>query len=288
MSIRRTAISFLIAFAVATGGWLALDPVQRLLIFRPAAGEAQGFRPGISEHEDVWVPVGTNGDRIHAWWAPARRVAAPERAPVLFYLHGARWNLTGSVSRIASFQDMGFNVFAIDYRGFGKSTMRLPSETSAREDALAAWEWLRSRVKEPRRRIIYGHSLGGAIGTDVALRGGDAGALVLEGVFTSAKDMARRISVVGHLPLDWLVTQDFDTLKKIREVAVPLFIVHGNVDTIVPADMARQLFAEARPPKRLLLANGFGHLRPVRGVAEELRRELFAIACPDGDAPGRC
>jgi len=288
MVLRRLVVPLISIVALVATAWLLLDPVQRLLIFRPAIAELEGFHKRISGYEDVWIPLNEAGDRIHAWWVPAEQVPAPERAPALLYLHGARWNLTGSASRIAAFQKMGFNVLAIDYRGFGKSTMRLPSERSALEDAMAAWDWLTHRVKEPRRRIIYGHSIGGAIATDLALLTREAAALVIEGTFTSVKDMARRSVFLGLFPLDMMVTQELDTLRKIGAIGIPIIIIHGNGDTIVPAAMAKQLYEAAAEPKRLFLADGYGHLRPVRGVAQELRRELLTIACPDSAAQGYC
>jgi len=279
MSSRRTtAVLLALLVAVAAASWFSLDALQRLLIFRPTTVEAEGFKPGIVKYEDVWIPVGESGDRIHAWWVPARGAAVAERAPTLLYLHGASRNLTSSVSRIVALQTMGFNVLAIDYRGFGQSTWRLPSERSARDDALAAWEWLKRRVPEPRRRILYGHSLGGAIATEVALRSRDAGALVLDATFTSVKDMARRSPTFGWLPLDLIVTQELDTLGRIGAITLPVFIVHGSGDTVVPADMARQLYAAAPQPKRLLTTDGLG----------QLRLELMAIACPGAALRGNC
>lgn len=100
--------------------------------------------------------------------------------------------------------------------------------------------------------------------------------------------MARRYAPSEFLPFDLLITQRFDTLSKIGAITVPLFVVHGRNDTIVPAEMARRIYEAAPQPKRLLLADRFGHLRPVRGVADELRRELLTIACPESASKRHC
>jgi alpha-beta hydrolase superfamily lysophospholipase len=95
--------------------------------------------------------------KIHAWWWPN---ADPE-APVVYYLHGVRWNLTGHLRRMEQLRAFGFSVFAIDYRGFGKSDGDLPSEDMTYEDAAAGFAWLEKQVPDAQKRFVYGHSLGG-------------------------------------------------------------------------------------------------------------------------------
>jgi alpha-beta hydrolase superfamily lysophospholipase len=128
--------------------------------------------------------VGAEGHKLHAWWIKADN---PD-APTVLYLHGARWNLTGSVTRVERWRKLGFNVLAIDYRGFGRSSDVVPSESLAYEDAEAAWDYL-ARIAPGKTRFIVGHSLGGAIATELAVRRPDASGLVLEATFTSVKDM---------------------------------------------------------------------------------------------------
>ncbi|MDA0275508.1 MAG: alpha/beta fold hydrolase, partial [Proteobacteria bacterium] len=199
------------------------------------------------------------------------------RAPALLYLHGARVNLTSSVYRIRGYAQMGFNVLAIDYRGFGRSSERLPSEDSVYEDAEAAWRWLATRVPVPQRRVIFGHSLGGAIAVELALRAGDAGALVLESTFTSIREMAE--TRAAFLPIDGLITQHFEVEKKLPRVRMPVFIVHGEDDSVVPASMAARLYAAAPEPKRLFMVQGAGHRAPMRRAGPAFREALFDAAC---------
>src|SRR2546428_13915520 len=123
--------------------------------------------------------------RIHAGWWPA----ATQHAPAILYLHGSRWNLTSQANRVEQLHAFGFSVFAIDYRGFGKSDGDLPSEATVYEDARAGWSWVVAREAHPARRFIYGHSLGGAVAIDLAasLGGGGDGArgLIVESTFTN-------------------------------------------------------------------------------------------------------
>lgn len=111
-------------------------------------------------------------------------------APILLYLHGARFNVEGSAFRARRMQEMGFSVLAVDYRGFGKSTRELSSETMAYEDARAAWEWLGQQYPN-RPRYIFGHPLGGAIAIELAAQVNDEQGTLVEGTFTSIPGVVR-------------------------------------------------------------------------------------------------
>src|SRR5438132_72245 len=136
--LSRTSRAVIVALLFATlaipGGCSWIDAKQREFIFRPVKDDWRGYS-GEAEAAQIRIPVGANGDFLAAWWMPA----ATAGAPALLYLHGARWNLTGSSGRIARYRQLGFSVLAIDYRGFGKSSGEIPSEEMAYEDAQAAW-----------------------------------------------------------------------------------------------------------------------------------------------------
>ena len=257
----------------AIGGCAYLSEKQGELIFRPSREEWRGYasRAQFSEH---WIEVGTEGHRLHAWWLPGPQ---PD-APVVLYLHGARWNLTGSATRIERWKALGFGVLAVDYRGFGKSSDVAPTEAYAYEDAEAAWDYL-GQLAPGRSRYIVGHSLGGAIATELALRRRDAAGLVLEATFTSVREMIDA-SPWGFLPVGLILTQQFDTLAKLPQVEVPVIITHGTADRIVPVEMGEKLYAAARGRKRFIKVEGAGH-HNLSGVAfDEYRaavRELFGV-----------
>ncbi|MGQ0512497.1 MAG: alpha/beta hydrolase [Betaproteobacteria bacterium] len=255
----------MLALAAASASCALLDTWERQLVFRPVTTDWRGYAPEILGEEEVWIPVGGNGERLHGWW-----LDSPGARYTLVYFHGARVNLSGSVYRLRGFRNAGFNVLAVDYRGFGRSTAGLPSEDSVYADAEAAWHWLDAREPDRARRILYGHSLGGPIAAEVALRGGGAAALVLESAPTSVPDM----TILGGL-----VTQRLDLLDKIRRLELPVLIVHGAQDGVVPPEMAQRLFEAARGPKRLMLVEGAGHswvARRAGGAVYDAVRELVA------------
>lgn len=265
-SIRIFAASAAAATVVSAGGCAMLDVKQREWIFRPQRDVQSTPADYGLRYEDVWLAVADSGDgepreRVHGWWIPATRA----RAPSLLYLHGARWSLSNNLNRIARLQRMGFSVLAIDYRGFGQSDGELPSEAHAYADAQAAWEHLIALEPDPRRRFLYGHSLGGAVAIELATRNKGIAGLIVESTFTSIRDMVD-VMGYGNLPIGALLTQHFDSLAKMANVGVPVLFVHGTGDRYVPAAMSEKLYAAAHEPKRLLLVENAGHSN-VSGVA---------------------
>ena len=272
-SILRSRLGRLIVFAalVLAGGCAYLDTKQSDWIFNPVQGEWRGYRGTPEGTEEVWIPVGNNGEKVHAWWAPQ----SDRNAPVLLYLHGARWNLTGSVTRIPRWNRMGFSVLAIDYRGFGKSAFAnggSPTEKTANEDAEAAWTYLVSR-SPAAKRYIFGHSLGSSMATHLALKQKDANGLILEGAFTSIPDMIKETKW-GFLPVGFLVSQRFDILDRIDDVSIPILFVHGTEDNIVPVVLSERLYAAAKAPKRLLRIEGGSHHNLTASHFDEYQRAV--------------
>lgn len=178
--------------------------------------------------------------------------------------------------------DMGFSVLAIDYRGFGESTDRLPSEESAYQDALAALHELARRQPDPARRFVYGHSLGGAIAIDLAARADDVAitGIIVESSFTSIHDMLATLRW-GDLPgAGLLVTQRFASARKLAAVTEPLLILHGTADRVVPHTMSDDLYAAAisvpKGLKRLVKIEGATHSGSVRNPVYEDAVAQFA------------
>lgn len=256
-ALRRIACgSLALCTALALGGCAVLDAKQRAMIFQPSDRTWQ--RANLEGMDEVWMdfvsPSTQQAVRLHGLWLPH----ADPQAPVLLYLHGARWNVTGSTLRMRNMHTLGYAVLAIDYRGFGKTTPQiLPSEVSAREDALAAWHWLRTQYPE-RPRAIFGHSLGGAIAIDLATQVDDEQLLMVEGTFTNIREMARGFPW-GWLPLGPFITQKFDSLDKVAQVGSPLIVAHGSADNVVPPQHGLALYAAAQPPKQWVWVEGGSH-----------------------------
>lgn len=269
----RIRLAALAAAVLAAGGCASLEEQERRWIFQPSKDswgggwQAQGM-------DEVWIDLpaaGAERPRLHALWLPQPRADAP----VMLYLHGARWDVRSSAGRMRRMHDMGFAVLGIDYRGFGRSSELLPSERSVREDALAAWRWLAAHVPGAPR-YVYGHSLGSAIAVGLAA-GVDAvdrpSGLVLEGAFTSIPDLIAGWRY-GWLPVGPLVTQRFDAASQLHKLHVPLVVVHGSEDRLIPAALGRALFERAPGPKRFVLVEGGTHHNAGALGATALRQAL--------------
>lgn len=200
--------------------------------------------------EEVWIST-DDGLRLNAWFLPA-----PASPKVLLVFHGNAENIGYGLGRLRSFAQLGTNVLALDYRGYGKSEGS-PDERGVYRDADAAYRYLTDiRRFAPRNIVLYGQSLGGAVAIDLASRH-ECGGLIVESSFTSGREMARR---AFRIPLFEYVPQSrFDSSAKIKNVRCPILIVHGTRDEVIPFAMGQRLYEAAPEPKTFLPVEGAGH-----------------------------
>jgi fermentation-respiration switch protein FrsA (DUF1100 family) len=185
-----------------------------------------------------------DGERIIAWHAQA----APGR-PTLLYFHGNAGSLAARAERISAFMGAGLGVFMMSYRGYGGSTGR-PSEAANTADAYLAYAALLEAGVSPEAVIVYGESLGTGVAVHVAAERACAG-LVLEAPFTSMVELAARIYPL--LPVRLLLADRYETDKVIPKVRIPVLILHGNRDDVVPVEMGLALGRIANAPKRVVV-----------------------------------
>ena len=200
------------------------------------------------EYRDVYLRTG-DGVRVHAWFVPGPSGALP-----FLFLHGNAGNISHRLDKLVVLHQLGASVLLLDYRGYGLSEGE-PDEPGTYRDADAAYEWLRREGGQPAPLVVYGESLGGTIGTDLAARRPVAG-LILESTPSSILAVARHHYPL--LPLGLLLSARYDALAKIGAVSAPVLILHSTEDEIVPFAMAEEMFAAAQAPKRLVRLHG-GH-----------------------------
>ncbi len=218
----------LLLLLVALSGCAWLVEKQNMLALRPTPGQPAGFsglRPG-----DQKLLVGMDDDgqtqQLALWWLPHRNSAAP----TLLYLHGTFRNLYQNLPKIDALRDAGFAIVAVDYRGWGDSTPIVPSERTVLADARRAWQEVVRRQPDPRRRVIYGHSMGGSVAVILASElhnDRDYGALALESTFTSIPDVAAAAGFWGRVGAA-LTTLRFDAGARIGAVDAPIWMLHGT------------------------------------------------------------
>jgi fermentation-respiration switch protein FrsA (DUF1100 family) len=233
------------AVLIGGGALLALGFLEEKFAFYPSRAiemtpDALGLR-----HEEVRLDT-ADGQRIAGWWLPA----AEPLATVLF-LHGNAGNISHRLHHLMLLHGADLSVLIIDYRGYGESSGS-PSEEGLYLDTDAAWKHLTgTKGIDPGRIVLYGESIGCVPALHLARKIRRAGrphpgALVLEGVFTSALEMGRR--VFPFLPIRLILSMKMDNLSAVAEVDAPTLFLHGSDDEIVPIRMARRVF-DASPAR---------------------------------------
>lgn len=286
--MKRTLWKLFLLCAVSAGllaGCATLDERQREWIFQPSDRTWWRGEEASTGMSDVWIDFQSRETgqpvKLHGLWLAQADFDTRADAPVLLYLHGARYNVVGSAFRARRMHELGFSVLAIDYRGFGKSTAQLPSETLAYEDARAAWDWLGQQYPG-RPRYIFGHSLGGAIAVELAAQVSDEAGTVVEGTFTSIPDVVSTFKW-GWLPISPLITQRFEAVKRVGNIGAPLLVVHGAQDRLISPELGRRLFDAATGRKAFVLVENGSH-HNTNSVGQPQYRvalaELFGLTTP--------
>jgi uncharacterized protein len=150
-------------------------------------------------------------------------------------------------------------VVLAEYRGYDGLPGE-PSYAASARDALAALQFTRDSLGvTPDRLVLYGHSLGSAVAAELATVA-QPRALVLQSPFTTAQDMARRMFVPGVNALWRLISRvHFDTVARVKALAIPVSVVHGDRDFIIPDWMGRTVFSNAKEKGEFLIVHGAGH-----------------------------
>jgi uncharacterized protein len=250
---------------------------QRYLIYRPAS--ELSMQPDASDfnlpYEDVWIPISGSQAQLHAWWIPAPAqhenfaLLADEptniltSSKVMLYLCGVGRNMGdyNYLARVSAFRQLGFSVLVFDYRGYGLSKGDFPNELQFYQDTQAAWQYLRDvRQIPPEQILIYGESLGGAIALDLATRHPEAGGLIMQSSFTSMAETVKHRAFLQIFPINFLLSERFDSLSKIQSLKIPVLFLHGASDSVVPSAMSQRLYDAASEPKQLFIISGADHV----------------------------
>ena len=173
----------------------------------------------------------------------------------LLVCHGNAGNLSefDRPLHYAGLRQLGLNLLAFDYRGYGESG-GAASEQGLYRDADAAYRYLReSRGIGADRIVIFGHSLGSAVAIDLASRNPAAG-LIVEGALTSA--VHRGQELYPYIPVRWIARSRFSSIDKVPRITIPKLFMHARQDEVIPVTHGRRLFEAAPPPKTFVELDG--------------------------------
>jgi fermentation-respiration switch protein FrsA (DUF1100 family) len=193
---------------------------------------------------------GKDGVKLIAWYQPARG-----KKPTLLYFTGNSGSAANRARKIEAIAASGYGVFMLNYRRYGGSA-GWPSEANNFADAAAAYDYLEDIGITARNIVAYGESLGTGVATRLTMQR-PVKALVLEAPFTSIVDVGHQ--VWWFLPLRLIMTDQYRTIDRIGSVQVPLMIVHGARDGLIPVTHARQIYRAANEPKSLAILRNAGH-----------------------------
>ena len=199
------------------------------------------------EYENVSLAT-SDGETLHGWY-----VAAVEPRGVVLFFHGNAGNISHRLDSIEIFNRLDLDVLIIDYRGYGQSTGR-PTERGTYLDALAAWDHLREERRIPAEEIIiFGRSLGGAVGAWLGSQR-KAAAVIIESSFTSGVEMARRL--YSFLPARLITRLRYPVADYASLIESPVLVVHSRNDEIIPFDMGQAIFSRVKSRKSFLELRG--------------------------------
>lgn len=250
-----------------------LERLVRAFLYHPTRLDRAAPLPlSITGAQEVWISA-RDGTPIHGLYWPA-----PQGRPTLLYLHGNAQTVFEWSGVATDLAPLEAGLLLIDYPGYGKSGGE-PHEEALYAAAHGALDWLAERV-EPGRTAVLGKSLGGGVATE-AVAGRPLLGLILESTFCSVPSMIGRSFPM--IPAGGVLRSErYASAERIGALELPILMVHGALDEVVPLDEGRALFEAAHEPKELMIVNGAGHndVAQVAGTAygTRLRAWLDGLA----------
>jgi len=193
-----------------------------------------------SEIEKVKITTEDNID-LTAWFYNKNI----EKFKTILFFHGNAGSLENRTYKLNHFKDLNVNFLIIAWRGFSGNKGK-PNELGLYRDAESAIKWLKLKGIIEKNIILYGESLGTGVAVEIAQNKNYAG-IILESPFTSMVNMGKKY--YPFFPVNLLLKDKFESYKKINNIFVPVLIMHGKVDKIVPYDMGKKMYELANEPK---------------------------------------
>lgn len=228
---------------------LALFLLQRFIIYKPSQDISNPKNWHVADMQEVYLK--TSDDlKLLSWYKPAEKGKI-----TMIYFQGNAGHIGNRGILIRPYLDQGIGVLLVGYRGYGGNPGD-PSEAGFYNDAIAAWKFIKAQHIANNCIVIYGESIGSGPAVELASNHKDV-AVILQSPPSSLVELGKYHYPI--FPINALLKDRYENIKKINKISAPLLILIGGVDTIVPAKLSIILFNQANQPKKMLIYNGIDH-----------------------------
>lgn len=225
---------------------------QRSFIYHPDRNRMSMIEAGVPEMEVMAVLPDGMEQSIDGWYRPP---ADPSK-PVILFFHGNAGGIDIRTPRVIPLMKEGYGVLLAEYRGYGGNSGK-PTEKGFYADADAYYDWLIKQGVPEDKIVVYGESLGSGVATYLAAKHHNIRGLVLEAPFTSMTDIAQ--ARMFFVPVIFMLLDRYPSIDRIDDINVPLLVMHGERDGVVPVRYGKKLYEAANQPKMLRLYPEAGH-----------------------------
>jgi len=212
---------------------------QRSLMYHPLENNYSGDK---LEVEVEKVKIATSDNINLLGWLHKKDF---KKFKTIVYFHGNAGTLENRIHKLNHFKDIDVNFLIIAWRGFNGNKGK-PSEEGLYIDANSTILWLKELGLKEENIILYGESLGTGVAIEIA-QSKDYAGLILETPFTSMVEAAKNF--YPYIPVSFLLKDKYDNQNKIKNINIPVLIMHGEVDQIVPFWMGKKIYEIANQPK---------------------------------------
>ena len=240
MNFYTTSILALVFFYILLS--IVVFFFQRNLLYHPSVDNYLNDQVVIEPTEIEKVKITTEDKIDLIGWFYNKDL---EKFKTILFFHGNAGSLENRTYKLNHFKDLNVNFLIIAWRGFSGNKGK-PNEKGLYEDAKSAIQWLKAKSIQEKNIILYGESLGTGVAVEIAQNKNYAG-VILESPFTSMVNMGKKY--YPFFPVSLLLKDKFESYKKINNIFVPVLIMHGKVDKIVPHDMGKKMYELANEPK---------------------------------------
>ena len=230
---------FLVLFFVYLIFLVFLYFYQRNLLYHPNENNYSGDNLTVKVVE-VKIPTSDNL-KLNGWFHKKNL----NNYKTIIYFHGNAGTLDNRIHKLNHFEDIDVNFLIIAWRGFSGNKGK-PTEDGLYTDGKSAVNWVLEQGVKKENIVLYGESLGTGIALEIAQNKNFAG-VILETPFTSMIDAAKEF--YPYIPVSLLLKDRYENEKKIKNIKIPIMIMHGKKDTIIPFVMGKRIFEIANEPK---------------------------------------